>query len=356
MPGFDFPDSAQGALDAIEGYFERGWTDGLPVVPPTRGAVEAMLATVDRPADEDLGEVPPRLGVATVEAVAVNAVMAGCKPAYFPVVLAAVEAVLEPAFNLNGVQATTNAVAPLVIVTGPVVDELGFNYGFNCFGQGNRANATVGRAVRLVMTNLGAGHPGTGDKSTMGQPAKYSFCVAESPHTPWTPLHVERGLAADESAVTVMAANYHIFLGGGGRGPSDEEIVEDTLRAYADAVKYIEGDFLLQFGGQVGLVFNPYKAELLAAQGWDKARIKRELFERARVPLPETLATRGEDEEKVPAEFRDAPPGTPFPLVRKPENYHIIVAGDAYASFAALLVGWGYMGGYAQTKAIRRGG
>ena len=112
MPGFDFPDTAQGALDAIEGYFDRGWTDGLPVVPPTRGAVDAMLATVDRPAGEELGEVPPRLGVATVEAVAVNAVMAGCKPAYFPVVVAAVEAVLEPAFNLNGVQATTNAVAP----------------------------------------------------------------------------------------------------------------------------------------------------------------------------------------------------------------------------------------------------
>ncbi len=352
--GLEFPNTAQGTLDAIETYFNRGLTDGLPVVPPTKPAVEAMLATVDRAANEELGEVPPRLGLATIESIAINAVMAGCKPAYFPVVIAAVEAILEPEFNLNGVQATTNSVAPLVIVSGSIVDDLGFNYGFNCFGQGNRANATVGRAVRLVMTNLGAGHPGTGDKSTMGQPAKYSFCVAESPDSPWEALHVEHGLPPTTSGVTVMAANYHIFLGGGGRGPDETSVVNDTLRAYGDAVKSIEGDFLLQFGGQVGLVFNPYKANLLAGQGWDKKKIKDYLFEHSHVPLPESLHTRGEDEERVPAAFRNAPAGTPFPLVRKPENYQIFVAGDSYASFAALLVGWGYMGGYAQTKMIRR--
>ena len=348
-------DSTEGALDAIEAYFERGWTDGLPVVPPVRSRVDRMLEAVDRPPSDELGEVPPRMGVATVEAVAINAVMAGCRPDYFPVVLAAVEAALEPAFNLNGVQATTNPCAPLVIVSGPAVTDLGFNSGFNCFGQGNRANATVGRALRLVMMNLGGGHPGTGDKSTLGQPAKYTFCVGESPDSPWEPLHVERGLSPAESGVTVMACTYHSFLGGWTRERDGDRAALDVLRAYAGAVGGIEGDFLQNFGGQVGLVFTPLKARLLAEQGWTKLAIKQYLYEKVRVPMPPRgeLHTRGEDEELMPQWLKAADETMTLPLVRRPENYQIVCCGDAYSTWGALLIGWGYMGGYAQTKPIR---
>ena len=193
--------------ETIESFYDKGWTDGLPVIPPTQDTVERMLETVHRDPTEALGEVPPRNGVATVEAVAANAVMAGCRPEYFPVVLAAVEAILEEPFNLNGVQATTNAAAPLTIISGPIVQELNVNSGTNVFGHGYRANATIGRAVRLVMVVIGGGYPETGDKAPLGQPGKFSYCIAESPAIPWEPLHVERGLAPGESGVTVIGVD-----------------------------------------------------------------------------------------------------------------------------------------------------
>ncbi|MER3419161.1 MAG: hypothetical protein C4290_00950 [Chloroflexota bacterium] len=149
--------------------------------------------------------LPPRQGEATVERIAINAVMAGCRPEYLPVVIAAVEAMADPDFNLDGVQATTHPVAPLVIVNGPAARELGINCGYNCYGQGTRANATIGRAIRLILMNIGGGLPGTGDRSTQGSPAKYSYCVAENEDAnPWEPLHVERGYSRDTSTVTVI--------------------------------------------------------------------------------------------------------------------------------------------------------
>ena len=155
----EFPDSIDAAMDWMEAAFENGWTNGLPVVPPTEKKVHAMLDAVDRDPQEVLGEIPPRMGRPTVEAVAIQAVMGGWKSAYFPVVLAAIEAMLEEPFNLNGVQATTHNVAPLCIVSGPIVQELGINCGTNLFGGGFRANGTIGRAIRLVMWNLGGRHP-----------------------------------------------------------------------------------------------------------------------------------------------------------------------------------------------------
>ncbi len=363
--GIKAPDSAQGVLEAIEGYFNNGWTDGLPVVPATKGAVDAMLAAAGRNPTEELGEVAPRMGIATVESVAVNAVLAGCKPEYFPVVLAAVEAILEPTFNLNGVQATTNPCAPLVIVSGAIVKELGFNWGYNCFGQGNRANATVGRALRLVMSNIGGGHPGTGDKSTLGQPAKYTFCVAESPDSPWEPLHVERGLSAQESGVTVFACTYHVGSFGGGGDEENKEAALKILQSTAEAVIGIAGEFAVSFGGQLGLVFNPYNAEVLAKNGWTKQGIKQYLYEKARVPMSVvhkrlaeapggTLGSRGVDEERWPQWLNGADDAMLFPLIRKPENYIIICCGDVYRAWSALLAGWGYMGGYAHSRPIRK--
>ena len=170
-------DTVQGALDTIETYFENGWTDGLPIVPPTESAVADCVAASGRDGSEVLGLMPPRMGVVTVEAAATNAVMAGCLPEYMPVVLAAVEAALDPVLDIRGLQATSDPAAPLIIVSGPVVEQVGINHGVGLFGHGSRANATIGRALRLMMINLGDGRPDTGDKSTMGSPSKYSYCM-----------------------------------------------------------------------------------------------------------------------------------------------------------------------------------
>ncbi len=357
-PAFEVPDSFAGALDSIDEYFEREWTDGLPVVPVTEALVSRMLAVVDRDPMEELGEVPPRMGVATVRQVAINAVLAGCKPAYFPVVLAATEAVLEKSFNLNGVQATTSPCAPLVVVSGPLAATLGFNSGYNCFGQGNRANATVGRALRLVLSNIGGGHPGTGDKSTLGQPAKYSFCVAESPDSPWDPLHVDYGLPREESAVTVFACTYHVVPGSGTRekDASGEEPLQLDRLLLEDFVSIIRGSarHILHHGGQIGVVFNPHMARLLADRGWNKSDIKSYFYERVRVPMsavPEG-GMKGDDKERWPRWFDTADPDTLMPYARRPDNYLILCCGDPYSAWCAILDGWGFMGGYARSRLI----
>ena len=169
---FDFP----GGFEEIDGlYQERGWTDGLPIVPPTEIAVLEFLEATERDPREVIGVLPPRQGEATVERIAANAVMAGCRPEYFPVVLAAIEALADPLFNLDSVQATTHPVAPLIVVNGPIAREIGLNGGYNAFGQGVRANVTIGRAVRLVLMNVGGGLPGSGDRATQGSPAKLAY-------------------------------------------------------------------------------------------------------------------------------------------------------------------------------------
>ena len=187
-------------------YLERGWTDGLPVVPPTTERVEAMLAATPLAPQDVIGEIPPNWGSATVEKLAVNSVMAGCRPEYLPVVIAAVEAMCDPVFNLYAIQATTHPCAPLIIVNGPICDEIGLHGGSGAYGPGWQANATIGRAVRLVQLNVGGAYPGVGDMSTQGAPSKYTYCVAENEEAnPWEPLHIERGFRADQSTVTVLA-------------------------------------------------------------------------------------------------------------------------------------------------------
>ena len=193
--------------DLAEAYFERGWTDGLPVVPPTPEKVAAMVEALG--GDPDLVEcrVAPRWGVLTREVLAINMVMAGCLPAYAPVVRAAMLALTDQAFNLNGVQATTHMAAPLVVVNGPVARGIGMNGGANAFGPGNRANATIGRAIRLMLLNVGGGWPGDLDKCTLGNPAKYTYCVCENEAgSPFAPYHVEQGFTPDSSTVFAMAA------------------------------------------------------------------------------------------------------------------------------------------------------
>ncbi|MBA3367867.1 MAG: hypothetical protein H0T99_04235 [Geodermatophilaceae bacterium] len=195
----------EGEISDVFDYYEaQGWTDGLPVVPPTEAAVAAALEYTDLAPDDVLGKIPATRAEATVHAVAVNAVMAGCKPEYLPVVISAIRGLAHPDFNAYGIQATTNPVAVLVVVNGPIAEELGFNGKGNCLGQGFRANATVGRAVRLCMINIGGGAPQTMDKATQGQPGKYGMCIAENEEeSPWDPFHVERGYDKETRAVSV---------------------------------------------------------------------------------------------------------------------------------------------------------
>lgn len=182
--------------DLVEHYFDQPWSDGLPVVPPTPARVAAVLDVLEGEADDFVARIPPRWGSLTNELLAVNMVMAGCKPEYAPVVRAAVLAMADPRFNLNGIQATTHVVAPLIVVNGPIARQIGMNSGGNVFGSGNRANATIGRAVRLILLSVGGGIPGELDKSTLGHPGKYTFCIAENEEaSPWAPYHVEHGYA-----------------------------------------------------------------------------------------------------------------------------------------------------------------
>lgn len=193
-------------VDSIEVCYQNGWTDGLPVVPPTPERVDRMLSGTNRSPQELITSVPPKWGKATVEKIAINAVMAGCLPEYLPVILAAVEAMAVEEFNLHGVQVTTSHVSPMIVVNGSIRKDLDINDGFNVFGQGWRANATIGRAIRLICTNIGGALPGELDRAAFGHIGKYTCCIAENEEdSPWDPLHVERGFQVEESTVTIFA-------------------------------------------------------------------------------------------------------------------------------------------------------
>jgi hypothetical protein len=209
------PGASIEALDDFDAINElvraRGWGDGLPVVPPTAARVRQMLAYCDRPWDQAIAKVAPRYGEATPLRLAANAVMAGCEPRYFPLLMLAVEAMCEEPFNLYAIQATTHLCAPLVIVNGPIALELEINSGHNAFGPGPRANASIGRAIRLALLNIGGAIPGAGDMSTFGAPSKYSYFVAENEAaSPWAPLHVERGFSTEASTVTVPSCSVRV--------------------------------------------------------------------------------------------------------------------------------------------------
>lgn len=266
-------------LSLFEWFCERGWTDGLPVLAPTEVAVESMLAAVKRDRREVVAVLPPRQGEATIERIAINAVMAGCRPEYLPLLISAIEAVADPAFNLDGVQATTHPVAPLIIVNGPVAVELGIASGYNCFGPGHRANATIGRAMRLLLMNVGGGLPGTGDRATQGSPSKYSYCIAENEAAnPWGPLHVERGYHPEQSTVTVI----------GCEGPHNiQEHVSNTgegiLQTIAGAMGQAGSNNILRHGWPL-LALGPEHAATIAEDGYRKEDVKAYVFEQARYP------------------------------------------------------------------------
>jgi len=279
-----------------------------------------MLAGTSRDPDEVVSRLAPRQGEATVERVAVNAVMAGCAPAYLPVVLGAVEAVADAAFNLVGIQTTTNPVSPLVIVNGPIRNKIGMNCGRNALGPGCRANATIGRALRLCLLNIGGGISGDVDKATLGMPGKYTFCLGEyEEESAWAPFHTTRGYVASDSTVTVVGAqgtNNALILNGN---------AEDALLLTADMMMTIGNNTIIAGSGTPTVIFSPGHSRQLFEQGFTTRRSVQEfLFEHARIPLD-----RFPPREIVPSKpmsIRVVIDGKVCP-VQKPEDVLVIVAG-----------------------------
>ncbi|MBI2907026.1 MAG: hypothetical protein HYX92_05160 [Chloroflexi bacterium] len=279
-----------GSLEAINrDLYELGWTDGLPIIPPTRAAVERMLAFTDRDPNEVIATLPPRGGQATVEKIAINAVMAGCVPEFLPVVVAAVQALGEEReMNLRGIISTTNPTTVALMVNGPIARELDINSGLDCFGSGWRANAAIGRAVRLVILNIAGGAPAIVDKSTQGQPGKYSFCFAENEEaSPWDPLHVERGLPRGSSAVSVFSPQGLVpvseFASQTGKGVL--VTIANTM-AYPGSIGILRSspDPASQEAGRPAVILPPEFAEMAAKDGLSKDAVKQFLWARAEIP------------------------------------------------------------------------
>ena len=311
------------AFDRVNDYFyERGWTDGLPIVPPTEERVQAMLAGMPwRKSDEVIGVVPPRMGAASMRQIAVNAVMAGCRPEYLPVVVAALQAVCEPAYGLSHRQTTTHAGAPLIIVNGPIASELRINCGRGVFGPGWRANATIGRALRLTLVNVGGAGPGV-DASQTGHPGKYTYCIAEyEAANPWEPLHVERGFAKDDNVVTLVNTEAPHSMTENIQTDPDE-----IVRTFASCMATLGVNNLYSQGNPV-LVLGIEHAQHIAAAGWSKRDLQQALFERARQPWG-LMKSRGKSKGPRFPEFVDRnDDNSMVPVVREPGDLITIVAG-----------------------------
>lgn len=333
-------DIAPGA-DPFEFMFEQGFSDGLPLVPPTPERVLRMLAGTGRKAQEVIATVPPNMAPLTIEKVTINAVMAGCKPAYLPVVIAALEAVCTSEFNIHGVMATTWGATPVTVVSGPVRHRIGMNMGMMALGYGARANATIGRAVKLVLRNVGGARPGEIERSTLGSPGKFSTCFAEwEERSPWEPLHVERGFAREDSVVTVM-----------GLESGSHQIADQTSRS----ARALAGSLGLgveccwhpksRGAGDILLVICPEHVDTLWREKWTKADVRRRIQEVTSRPLRELMPNEQSGVGLDPARLGFATPTAeqieqPIAKFRKPENINIIVAGGEAGKFSAVFGGW----------------
>lgn len=261
-------------------FIEKKWSDGLPIIPPTLESVERMLNGTKRSSEDVVAVVPPIFGEATVEKIAINAVMAGCLPDYLPLIITAVEAMCEKPVNLRGVQVTTHPASLLLIVNGPVIKDLDINSKSGTFGPGWRSNATIGRAIRLILMNIGGAFPGQIAMSTQAQPSKYTFCIAENEEeNPWEPLHVERGFEASASTVTVAATeNPHNI------NEHSAVTAEEMLTTIAGTIATMGNNNIISQNGEPIIALGPEHAATLARDGLSKNDIRAFLHEKARVP------------------------------------------------------------------------
>ena len=315
-------DAPAGLADLNRFYMKHRWGDGLIIAPPTEEAVQRMLRHTRRALDEIVATIAPGMGAATVEYIAIQGVMAGCHPEYLPVLIAAAEAVATPAFHLQAIQATTNPAAVWLIVNGPIARWLELNSGAGCLGQGNWANATLGRALRLILQNIGGALPGEMDKSTQGQPGKYTFCCAENEAaSPWEPLHVERGFAADASTVTVAGA-----LGTWNMNMTARQ-GEEVIAMIGDTMQYpASSDYI--YGGAPFVLLSPQHANLFQREGWNKAEVKRRLWEASKMRAGRSKGSEfGRLVNARHAELGEIGPDTMVPISAQPDDLSIVVAG-----------------------------
>lgn len=333
---------------AQEELFTAGMTDGLPVTPPTRERVEAMLAYCGFDGNEVVTVLPPAFEQATWRDIAINAVMAGCLPAYLPVVGAAVEALAAPEFNLIGVATTTGSAWPIVIVNGPVVAALGLNVEGNVLGSGNRASATIGRAVNLTLRNVGGAKPGELDMATLGQPAKYTCCFAENEAaSPWPPLHVERGFDKDASVVTIVGIAGSVEI-----VDSVSNTPQDLAQTYAQSMLIAgsagSGGFGLMGGGEPLILMPPEIAATFQRGGCTKAQTKAAIWERAVLPLDRLSAAVREHQLTLRVAAEDGTVDGPLRIARNADDVMIVVTGGVGVK-AAYMPTWG-----GSTKAVSR--
>ncbi len=365
--------------DPVEVCYDRGWTDGLPVVPPTPERVLRMLAGTRRDAGDVIGRIPPALAPCTVEKAAINAVLAGCRPEYLPVVIGALEAALDPGFTLHGVTCSTCFSSPVVVVNGPVAKRIGMNAGINALGQGNRANGTIGRALNLIVRNVGGGRPGEIDRAALGGPGKYTFCFAEDETDPeWEPLSVSRGATPGRSAVT-------LFAGDGLQGVTDRKArtAEELTRSLAMALQAVGHPKLCEWAPAL-LVVAPEHYGIYRKAGWGRGRIVAALHEALLrpaekvaqgaggvaegMPRPQRTGEKARDhasQRRAGAEVRRNGPqrrtdvggdGRNPPLVPKfhPEGLSLVRAGGDAGMYSAVLAGWPGGGAYKESHPVTR--
>lgn len=320
--------------DDIEACFDRGWSDGLPVVPSTGIRVVRMLSGTTRDPREVVGNVPPDYAPCTIEKIAINAVLAGCKPEYLPVVITAVEAALQDEFCMHGLLATTYFSGPMVIVNGPISRAIGMNAKGNALGQGNRANATIGRALQLVIRNVGGGRPGGVDRAVFGNPGKYTYCFAEDEmNSCWESLAVENGFNPEQSTVTLFAAD-------GMQGIVDQKSrePESLARTFAAGLRVVSHPKMVM-AADAFLIVSPEHERVFREANWSKQQLKDRLNELLLIPGKELVAGAGGIAEGVPEKFRDVS----LPKFRD-GGLNIVRAGGSAGLFSAIIGGWGATG------------
>ena len=358
MSAITFPTQLDDLADWPEVSYQLGLSDGLPVHPPLRATVDALIVGSGLAADYVLGLIPPRDGVATVEIVAANAAMAGARPEYMPVICEAVRAMCEPSFNLRGVVCTTHSCWPLVIVSGPIVEALRMATAECVFsGGGSRASVTIGRTVKLLIWNAGGAVPGEPVKEVFGHPGRFSFTLAESARSPWEPFHLARGVTAT-NAVTTYACESPILVSMWGL----DDAPETRLESIADAMRH-RGSNNTHTLGEMLVCFTPSEARHLAGCGWSRHDVQEHLYQRARRPISE-LRPQGPLRPDTspehwytwwPTDVDQSREDTLVPVVNDPESIHIVVTGADSIPFAAVCHGWGHLGGYAVTRALEVG-
>jgi len=329
--------------EALDLCYQRGWTDGLPVVPPTESAVRAMLDAVGLEPDAQVAFITNRQVAISAEKVAINAVMAGCRPEYMPVVVAAIEGIADPRWGYHGPATSTGSAAVLTIVNGPIARRLDVNAGDNLFGPGWRANATIGRAIRLVMRNVVGTLPGRLDRGTFGHPGRYTYVIAENEaESPWTPLHVERGFRPEQSAVTVIASDApHQFYN------QLSPTADGVLTTCADDMR-ISGTVMGQSTYVVCLAGE--HTQTIARDGWDKKRIRQFLFEKTHNSYAHLKRT-----GRMSNAIADGDEHRMRPLVASPDDILVVAAGGRAGAFSCYIPGWGSAkNSQAVTKEVKR--